>query len=180
MKSKLKYALICMILVAGCGTDQLSKHVAKEALKGSRPLILCRGFIDLCYAENTGMAFSLLDGLSPDARTQLLTYVPLIIAVGFAGLLYRSRGKPLAALLPLVLILAGASGNLLDRLRCGYVVDFVHFHIRDRFHWPIFNLADALIFLGALLLFCQYGYKQAEHKTLQHLIHRKEKNRHGK
>ncbi len=162
MKTKLKYTLIFFVFITGCNSDQLTKHLARETLRHSHPLVVFRGFIDLCYAENTGMAFSLMDNLSPSLRMLLLTCVPLFIVVCFSFLIWHFRTKKFTTLLPFALILSGASGNLFDRLMYGHVVDFIHFHIEDIFHWPIFNIADVLLFVGYLILFLQYGFRRNE------------------
>ena len=157
MKSKLKYTLIFFIVLAGCNLDQATKHIARESLKDSPPLILFRGFVDFCYAENRGMAFSLLSNLNPPLRKVLAIFVPLLITVCFSCFILRYRAKHFTSLLPFALILSGAAGNLLDRIRYGYVIDFVHFHVHDILHWPIFNMADVLVFMGGLLLVLQYS-----------------------
>lgn len=71
------------------------------------------------------------------------------MALFFAWAVRLRRALPLLAA---ALILGGAVGNLFDRVRLGYVVDFVHWHYQDRFSWPIFNVADVWIFLGGVLL----------------------------
>ena len=65
-------------------------------------------------------------------------------------------------LLPYLIILGGAVGNLIDRIRYGYVVDFIYFHIRDRFSWPIFNVADILLSVGVGLLLIQLFFLKGE------------------
>lgn len=163
MRSKLKYTLIIVVFLAGCNSDQLTKHIARKSLKNNQPLVVLRGFVDLCYAENTGMAFSLLSNLSPSLRKSLLVSAPLLITIFFSYFIWRFRVRPFTALLPFILIVSGASGNLLDRMRYGHVVDFIYLHVRDVFHWHIFNIADVLIFVGGLLLILQYGFKRNKH-----------------
>jgi len=167
MRSKIKYALLLLILVGGCQCDQYTKQLAERSLKRHPPLVLLHGFAELCYAENTGMAFSLFDDLSPALRRPLLVGVPLLLTALATGCFWYFRAKPFFVLLPFALMLAGAAGNLLDRLRYGYVVDFVHLHARERFHWPIFNLADTLLFLGGAFLVLHYACARKEHSELQ-------------
>jgi signal peptidase II len=125
-------------------------------LKHSPPLVVLRGFVELCYAENTGVAFSFLDDLRPSVRRPLLVGIPLLEATAVTCLLWYFRARSFTALLPFVLILSGAAGNLLDRLRHGYVVDFVYVHAKDVFDWPIFNVADTLLVAGVALLALQH------------------------
>jgi signal peptidase II len=152
MRSKIKYALLFLILVGGCQCDQYTKRLAERSLEHRPPMVLLSGFAELCYAENTGMAFSLLDDLPSAVRRPLLVGIPLLLTSIAAGCFWYFRAKPFFVLLPFALMLAGAAGNLLDRLQYGYVVDFIHLHARDRFHWPIFNVADTLLFVGGALL----------------------------
>jgi signal peptidase II len=154
MKTKVKYALILLIFMVGCNSDQFTKHLARESLKHNPPIVILKNFIDLCYAENTGTAFSRLDNLTLPLSLFVLVCVPLLAVLCIAYLIWRFRSKSFNILLPFVLILAGATGNLLDRIRYGHVVDFIHLHLRDVFHWPIFNIADFLLFIGCgMLLF---------------------------
>jgi signal peptidase II len=106
------------------------------------------GFFRFTYAENPGAAFSFLAGVS-FGRWLLVALGAIAVAFFFAWAL-RTRG-PLS-FLGASLILGGALGNLFDRVRLGYVVDFVEWHYRDRVSWPIFNVADVWIFVGAVLL----------------------------
>jgi signal peptidase II len=112
---------------------------------------LVPNYLDFRYAENCGAAFGMLD----DAPRWLRASVFLtagILAIGALGTMFvRGSGGPLfAASVPL--IVSGALGNMIDRMRLGYVVDFIHFHIYDRFEWPTFNVADITITVGVGLL----------------------------
>jgi signal peptidase II len=124
--------------------DQLSKALATRYLLSLSPdgIHLAGGFVYLRYLENTGVAFGLLQGQGP-----LLTGLALLV-VGILIVYYRYLPRHTWLLqLSLGAILGGAAGNLLDRVRLGYVVDFV-----DLTYWPIFNLADACICIGVGIL----------------------------
>jgi signal peptidase II len=101
------------------------------------------------YVENPGAAFSFL----ADAAfgRWLLVAIGLVAIAMFSAWALRLR-RPLA-LVGASLIIGGAIGNLFDRIRLGYVVDFVQWHYHDRVSWPVFNVADAWILVGAVLLF---------------------------
>lgn len=108
------------------------------------------GWIDLVYVRNPGVAFSLLANLDPGWVR------PALIAVTIAeigALLCFIWYLPAKGATPwgLGMILGGAVGNLIDRARFGYVIDFVDLY-RGDFHWPTFNLADAAISVGIVLL----------------------------
>ncbi|HEX8476183.1 MAG TPA: signal peptidase II [Pyrinomonadaceae bacterium] len=141
-------------LLAAAGiylTDQASKAWAVRALKRtgeSRTII--NGFLDLSYAENPGVAFGQLQEGGAFGRW---FFVALAAAATVAVLVYffrtpRSDDRLLGAC---ALMLAGIVGNLTDRIRLGYVIDFIDAHLGS-YVWPTFNVADASICVGALLL----------------------------
>lgn len=108
------------------------------------------------YAENCGGAWGLLHGASESLRKPFFMVVTLG-AVLFIVHLYRgleANQRSMRWALPLVL--GGAIGNLVDRLRLGYVVDFIDMHWRDRYHWPTYNVADIAITVGIGLMLLEY------------------------
>lgn len=105
-------------------------------------------FFDVIYAKNPGISYSLLQAETAPERLGLLAFT-LAATVFLAVWLWRARSKSVA--LGLGLIVGGALGNAYDRLAYGYVADFYHFHAGS-FSWYVFNLADAAIVCGALLL----------------------------
>ena len=111
---------------------------------------IIKGFLDLIYTENPGIAFGQLQEGGAFGRW---FFVVLAIAAAFAVLYYfirtpRNDDRVLGAC---SLLLAGILGNLTDRARLGYVIDFIVVHAGS-YHWPTFNVADASITLGAILL----------------------------
>lgn len=122
------------------GLDQLTKWAVTLSLMPGENVPLIPGVLWLTHTRNPGAAFSLFPGHGPALAVVTL----LILAVGVVlhrRLLALGYGPPLA------LILGGGLGNLLDRLRLGQVVDFL-----DLRFWPVFNLADVYIVLGAVLI----------------------------
>jgi len=148
----IKYALVLFIVVAGCNSDQATKRLASRELERGESLELVGGYLDLDLTHNDDSAFSLLRELDPAVRRPLLIAAQSTGALCIALLLVAWRRKPLPELLPFVLVLSGALGNVIDRVRHGYVVDFIHVHVRDRFSWPVFNVADVLIAVGVGLI----------------------------
>jgi signal peptidase II len=137
--------LFLLTLLVGC--DHVTKRVAKAELEGhaARPLI--RSVLDLHYTENTDVAFNLLDRVPERVRVPILTVAgTLAVLALLVGLLWR-RGGPSGLRVGLLLVTAGAVGNVLDRVLRGYVVDFIHLH-----HWPVFNVADIYVTAGGALL----------------------------
>lgn len=115
------------------------------------PVVLIDGYLEFRYAENCGAAF----GFMRDMPSLVRKGVFYIAAVGAVLLLFwmfaTGRGGTLFAW-SVPLIVAGAIGNLVDRVRFGYVVDFVRFHLNDRWAYPTFNVADAWITIGVGLI----------------------------
>ena len=147
--------LLAALLVAA---DQISKAWVVAALPiGSREVPLGLGFY-IVHIRNNGAAFGMLQnvhlriGPVDVDGTILLGILSAVVALVIAVYLARN-GRQLAALtrVALALVLAGAVGNMIDRFRLHYVVDFIHFHVRG-FDFAVFNLADASIVIGAGLL----------------------------
>jgi signal peptidase II len=128
--------------------DQLTKWaVLENFVYGERREIT--GFFNLVLVYNKGAAFSMF--ASADGWQTPLLILFAIVAAGIVSyLIVRNREKRVLCL-GLALILGGALGNLIDRLRFGHVVDFLDFHAMG-WHWPAFNVADSGITVGALLL----------------------------
>ena len=128
--------------------DQLTKWaVLGHFAYGERREIT--GFFNLVLVYNKGAAFSLF-AQAAGWQTPLLAAFALAAAVIVSVLILRNPDRGLLCL-GLALILGGAVGNLIDRLRFGHVVDFLDFHALG-WHWPAFNVADSAISIGAVLL----------------------------
>ena len=121
-----------------------------------REIPLIRDFLDLQYAENCGGAWGLLHGASEAVRRPFFLLVT-VGAIAFIVHLYRGLEKGnTSTKWALPLVLGGAIGNLVDRVRLGYVVDFIHMHFRQRAHWPTYNVADIAITVGIGLMLLEY------------------------
>ena len=130
--------------------DQVTKVLATRNLPFLEAKTVIPGFFNLVHARNPGVAFSLFASWDERWVRPILTIVT-IIAIG--GLLFFSRslsGKR-SGLWGLGLVVGGAVGNLIDRIRLGYVIDFIDIYL-GRFHWPAFNVADIGITVGIFLL----------------------------
>jgi signal peptidase II len=135
------YVGLVGLAVAVVVLDQASKAVVASTLR-TRSIALLGGGVHLTYVRNTGAAFSLLPGGG-------LVFASIAIAVSAGIVLYYRRVAAGPALLRigLSLVLGGAIGNLIDRVRLGYVVDFI-----DLRWWPVFNVADSAIVVGVAAL----------------------------
>ncbi len=130
--------------------DQWTKAMAVASLELHRPVPFIDGFWNWMLARNYGVAFSLFDDHAGWQRYGLSAFALLVAAV-FLVWLTRLARRERATSAALALFIGGAIGNVVDRLRLGYVVDFVDWHIGEH-HWPAFNIADSAIVSGAVLM----------------------------
>jgi signal peptidase II len=140
------------LLAAACVylSDQASKAWAVRRLRAGRAVQVFGDWARLAYAENTGIAFGRLQEGGEFGRWMLVALASLAVA-GLLAYLFRTRRTDDRLLGALALLLAGVAGNLTDRVRLGFVVDFIEVFIGS-YRWPTFNVADAAICAGAALL----------------------------
>lgn len=131
--------------------DQVSKLLIQAAMPLGHSIPLIPDFFAIVYVLNPGAAFGFLAAQAAGVRNPFFIGISLL-AIGFI-LYYRHRrvDDHLLASLGLSLILGGAVGNLVDRLRIGMVVDFIDVHYYQ-YHWPAFNVADSGITVGVSLM----------------------------
>jgi signal peptidase II len=110
------------------------------------------GLFDITYVRNTGAAFGLFASVDSSLKAILLNSIAVLVFVIVSAYALRSPHKSVRLQIGFALILGGAVGNLLDRVRFGYVVDFLDFFVSGH-HWPAFNVADSAICIGVGLLF---------------------------
>lgn len=131
------------------GVDFVTKQIALAELGGQPPLVLLP-FLDLRLILNAGAAFGML-GTAGGWQKYLFVAVALLVSVFIIVALWRGRAGSSWMAAALALVLGGALGNLVDRVRWGYVVDFVYFNY-EQWYWPAFNVADMAISVGAVML----------------------------
>ncbi len=136
--------LSALIVVA----DQVAKYVAVQYLAGGHSVAVAP-FFNLVLVYNAGAAFSFLSDAAGWQRGLFIT-IALVASVWIVYLLRKYPHQRLFAL-ALSLVLAGAVGNVIDRISFGAVIDFLDFHALG-YHWPAFNVADSAITCGAVLL----------------------------
>lgn len=130
--------------------DQATKAWAVKALRFGEERVVIRGFLQFIYTENTGIAFGQLQEGGSFGRWFFVVLATLAAVAVFYYFMRTPRNDD-RVLGACALLLAGILGNLTDRARLGYVIDFIVLHAGD-YHWPTFNIADASITIGALLL----------------------------
>jgi signal peptidase II len=130
--------------------DQTSKAWAVRALRSGDDRTVIRGFLDFVYTVNPGIAFGQLQEGGSFGRW-FFVVLASVAAVAVFYYFLRTQRNDDRVLGACALLLAGIAGNLTDRARLGYVIDFIVVHAGS-WHWPTFNVADASISIGALLL----------------------------
>jgi signal peptidase II len=142
---KMWYLLITAFVLV---FDQLTKYWISMKLREGDEVDVIRGFFKISYTENPGIAFGMLN--NGDFKWMLVAISVAAILVVVYYMMRTPAGSGLL-LWSLALLAAGISGNLVDRIRMGRVIDFLEFYYRD-YHWPVFNVADTAITVGAAVM----------------------------
>ena len=146
-----KYLISTIIALIVITIDQYTKHLIIQSFALHHSSTVIKNFFDIVHTRNRGIAFGLFAGQGSGTQTIVLI-VTSCLAISFIFYLLSSiKGKQLYPTITLSLILGGAIGNLIDRIRWGEVVDFLDLHWYQ-YHWPAFNAADAAISTGLVLL----------------------------
>ena len=145
-QSKINYVPACMLTIFAIILDQWTKHLAVTKLQGKAPYILINKVFQLCYLENRGAAFGLLQ------NQRVFFLICALIILLFAIWIYSklpNAQRYLPLRICIIGICAGAVGNMIDRVYLGYVVDFFYFNLID---FPIFNVADIYVTVTFIVL----------------------------
>jgi signal peptidase II len=152
LSRKLRFALLAGVLLCTVGCDQTSKHLARTVLSYERSVVLPGRVVELQLADNPGSFLSVGAVLPNPARFVVFTLGVGIGLTALAAYLTGCARISTARVLSLALVLAGGTGNLLDRvLRDGFVTDFAVIHIGP-LHTGVFNVADVLIVSGGAVM----------------------------
>lgn len=153
-KSYIKFLYLGILLTILIFMDQVSKVVASSALKGKEKQIIIKNLLSFEYLENRGAAWGFMSG-----KTGFLTVITIFFTLILFVIIYKiervliqtNHKKHLFSFIQFILVLltAGAFGNLIDRVRLEYVVDFIQFEFIE---FPIFNVADCYVTVSALVL----------------------------
>ena len=144
---KRKYWILLIICVLVLSFDQWTKYAVQQRLPLHQRVEVVPGFFNLTHVRNTGGAFGIFGGRR--GGWGLFFFVAVSLAAISSILFLFVKTKEDGATLPLAfaLVLSGALGNLIDRLRYGEVIDFLEFYVSS-FYWPAFNIADSAICAG--------------------------------
>jgi len=149
-----------LIVVLVIALDQITKAWVVAAFQPEMSTVLIPGFFNLTYVQNTGIAFGMMKGQG--------LLVGLFVTALALGAIYYARALDWAGWEPNVVgafLCGGALGNLFDRSRLGYVVDFFDVHLGPH-HWPVFNVADSLICVSvAWIVWRQMGYPATKNEN---------------
>ncbi len=152
-------AIIVIVLVI---LDQITKWQALTKLKPIKNTVVIKGFLDFTFVENRGAAFGILSG-----KRVFFILLTVVVAIGILYSFYKlPKTKEYNWLkCGLVLVLSGAIGNVIDRAVRGYVVDFLEVTF---IKWPVFNLADIYVVVGAcfILFLSLFVIKEEEKKEV--------------
>ncbi|MBW1679621.1 MAG: signal peptidase II [Deltaproteobacteria bacterium] len=148
---KTKVIIILTITLPVIFLDQVSKLWIEQNLTIFQSIQIVQNFFHITYIRNTGGAFGILSGLNSACFQKIFIFVALV-AIGIIGLLYyKLRAGQYRPAIGIALIIGGAIGNLIDRIRLGEVIDFIDLHFYS-YHWPAFNVADSAITIGSFVL----------------------------
>jgi signal peptidase II len=141
--------MIFVIVTSLVLLDQATKFLAVRFLQLNTPVILIKNFLNLTLVHNRGAAFGFF-------QNQLFFFVVIsFLAIGLILFNLKDKSNTFIYKLSLSLILGGCLGNLIDRLRFGFVVDFLDLRV-----WPVFNIADSVITIAAVLLTWEIIFKK--------------------
>ena len=165
----LSYLLATLSMIFAIFLDQYTKLLAVENLKNQAPIDIIENVFQLHYLENRGAAFGIL-------QNQKIFFVIIGIIILIVALFFYLKMPQERHFIPLriclLLIASGAIGNMIDRIRLNYVIDFFYFELID---FPIFNVADIYVTLsaGLLIVLILFYYKEDDLEMLFKLFSRK-------
>jgi signal peptidase II len=154
--------LIALLVVL---LDRWTKRLVAARIAMYAHIQVIPGFFRLTHTENTGAAFSLFADSPSHWKTAMLIGFSVVAMLVVSVLLWKQSHAVTITGVALSLILGGAMGNLWDRVASGKVVDFLLFYVKQ-YQWPVFNLADSAIVVGASLLVIEILFTKPKHPVL--------------
>lgn len=163
---KKKYIWLVLISAFLVAADQVTKVYVHTHFHLGESISVIPNFFNLTYVRNFGAAFGFLAESHPSFRELFFLSMPPIALIIILGILRGVKDDDTKQILALSSIFGGAIGNYIDRLRFRYVIDFLDFHLYNRWSWPAFNIADMAIVGGVamllLLMFLENKKKEKE------------------
>lgn len=150
MKNKIiSLGIITVVVVI---IDQLTKNYILAEFRYGESVDVIKNFFNITYVRNYGAAFGMLSKSNPQLRDTFFLLMPPFAMTVILFMLKMAPASETLRKLSLCAVFAGALGNYIDRLRFGYVVDFLDFHYYQHYAWPAFNVADMSIVCGVTVL----------------------------
>jgi signal peptidase II len=149
---KLKYLILISISAALIALDQVTKLYILTHFNLGESMEVIPGFFNITYVRNFGAAFGFLAESNPQFREIFFLSVPPLALLVIISALRSLPDTDKYQIIAFSMIFGGAIGNYIDRIRFRYVVDFLDFHIQNKYVWPAFNVADSAIVCGVILL----------------------------
>ena len=150
MKRKLSYLFgISLILISA---DQFTKAIILKNFHEGESLTVIQNYFDITYVRNFGAAFGMLSQVESGFRDWFFLIIPPVAIFFILLMLKSARSSERIKMIALSSVFSGAIGNYIDRLRFGFVVDFLDFHYYRDWAWPAFNVADMSIVCGIFIL----------------------------
>lgn len=140
--------------------DQWTKIMILKRFHWGESVIVVRHIFALTYVRNMGAAFGILHNAPAYFRDPFFILIPILALVIITAILAKLKNNQRLTGVSLCLVMGGAVGNLIDRVKYGYVVDFLDFHWKEVYHWPAFNVADSAIVIGVAYLFIQSFFQE--------------------
>ena len=151
-----KYGSLIAVSTGILALDQWTKQLIHTRFRWGESLSVIPNFFSITYVRNKGAAFGLFNAAPPEFREPFFMIVPVLILFMLILFFVFLKEQKRILVVPLTLIISGAIGNLIDRAKHGYVVDFLDFYWKQ-WHYPAFNVADSAIVVGvSLLLLLEY------------------------
>ncbi|MBM4303288.1 MAG: signal peptidase II [Deltaproteobacteria bacterium] len=140
--------------------DQWTKMLILARFQWGQSITIVPAFFALTYVRNMGAAFGILHNAPAYFRDPFFILIPILALVIITAVLVKLKDNQKLTGVALSSVMGGALGNLIDRVRFGYVVDFLDFHWKEIYHWPAFNVADSAIVIGVSYLFIQSFFQK--------------------
>ncbi len=156
MNRRIFYFLFILSLLAA---DQLTKAIVAQKIPFLNSKSIIPGFFNLTHIRNRGAIFGFFSQSGSQFLYVILTLASLAALAFVIFYFFKTPTSERLTIISLSLILAGALGNLIDRIFRGYVIDFLDFYVK-KWHWPSFNIADASITIGAFFIIFIFFFKK--------------------
>ncbi|MCB9253319.1 MAG: signal peptidase II [Bdellovibrionaceae bacterium] len=158
--SQSRFFVLAVVFLVTVVLDQWTKYLIYSQFRWGESVPVFESFFAITYVRNTGAAFGLLHQAPEAIRLPFFLVVPVVALLVIGYLFYKLKDSQRWVTVALSLIVSGAVGNLIDRSRFGFVVDFLDFYVGSH-HWPAFNVADSAIVVGVAMMFLDSFKKPA-------------------